>query len=73
MGQWDNPPLTVWLFPGGSLMDVTWLSVWSAIVRCPGSGASQLVLTAAVPATFVHEDENCPILRRIEAAIGRLE
>jgi hypothetical protein len=63
-------PLTVWLFPGASIMKFTWLSDGLAIVRCPGCGASQLFSTAAPPATFVHEDDECPILRRIEAALA---
>ncbi len=68
----EEPPLSVWLFPGASLMEFNWLSIGLAIVRCPGCGASQIVSAAAVPATFGHEDEDCPIRQRIERALARL-
>jgi hypothetical protein len=52
-------------------MKVTWLPAGSAIVRCPACGASQLLSTASPATTFVHEDDDYPILRRIEAALAR--
>lgn len=67
-----EPPLSVWLFPGASLMEFKWLSIGLVIVRCPGCRVSQIVSTTAVPAVFVHEGEDCPILLRIEAALARL-
>lgn len=64
---------TVLMFPGLSIMEQRWLSPGLLLVRCPGCGAS-LVYSTADPATmFVHEDEDCPILRRIEAAIAMFE
>jgi hypothetical protein len=41
-------------------------------VGCPGCGASQIFSTATARAAFVHEDDDCPILLRIEAALRRL-
>jgi hypothetical protein len=61
----------IWLIPGASIMKITWLSAGSAILRCPACGASQVFSTASPPPTFVHEDDDCPILRRIEAALAR--
>lgn len=67
-----DAPLTVLVFPGLSIMQRRWLSAGLLVVRCPGCGASQIFSTANVPATFVHDDDECPILRRIEAALTRL-
>ncbi len=66
----DAPPLTLWLFPGASLMDFTWLSPGLAIVRCPGCGASQRYSITHVPEAFFHENDECPILKRIEWALA---
>ena len=65
----DGPPPTVLLFPGLSIMECTWLSAGLMVVRCPGCGASQMFSTTTPPAMFVHEDDDCPILARIEAAL----
>ncbi|HYT73515.1 MAG TPA: hypothetical protein VEL79_02095 [Vicinamibacterales bacterium] len=69
----DSAPVTVIVFPGLSIMQRRWLSAGLLIVRCPGCGASQLFSTATAPAPFVHEDEDCPILLRIEAAFAMLK
>lgn len=61
---------TVLMFPGLSIMERRWLSAGLLMVRCPGCGVSQLFSTASPPSTFVHEDDDCPILRRIEVAIA---
>jgi hypothetical protein len=53
-------------------MQRRWLSAGLLVVRCPGCGASQMFSTATPPATFVHEDDDCPIFQRIEAALARL-
>lgn len=66
------PPLTVWEFPGASLLDFKWLSIDLVIVRCRGCRASQIVSTTAVPAVFVHENDDCPIRHRIETVLARL-
>jgi hypothetical protein len=60
----------VFVFPGLSIMQHKWLSAGTLLVKCPGCGASLMVSSAAPPTTFVHEDDDCPILRRIEAAIA---
>lgn len=64
----------VWLFPGLSLMEVQRLAPDTLRVRCPGCGAT-MIMTARVAAhgEFVHENDDCPVLARIEAAIARLE
>lgn len=64
-------PVTV-VFPGLSIMQRRWLSAGVLLVRCLGCGASQMVSSAAVPTTIVHEDDDCSILLRIEAALARL-
>lgn len=69
-------PPTIVMWPGLSLMDVRVLPA-GLVIRCPGCGASQLVTTGAtgpvVPAAFVHERDDCPVLLRIEAALARLQ
>lgn len=60
----------VLMFPGLSIMQRQWLSPGMLIVTCPGCGAAAVVSIAAPPTTFVHENDACPILRRIEAAIA---
>jgi hypothetical protein len=66
----DAQPRLVLVFPGLSIMERQWLSPRMLFVKCPGCGASQLISVATPPTTFVHEDDACPILRRIEAAIA---
>ena len=72
----DPVPLTVLVLPGVSLMDIQPLAAGLVVVGCPACGASQVFTAgstgAIVPAVFVHENENCPILLRIEAALARL-
>jgi hypothetical protein len=65
--------LKVLVFPGACLMEFTWLSAGSAIVRCPGCGASHVISIASPPASFVHGFDDCPILRCVEAAIAMFE
>lgn len=69
----DGKPVVIYLFPGLSIMERHWLSAGMLFVRCPGCGASLLYSTADPPTTFVHEDDDCPILRRIEGAIAMFE
>lgn len=70
------PPLTILVLPGVSLMEIQPLAAGLVVVRCPACGASQVLTTgstgAIVPATFVHEDDDYPILLRIQAALARL-
>lgn len=42
------------------------------VVRCPSCGASQMFSTATPPETFVHKNDDCPILVRVEAALATL-
>ena len=65
-------PLTILIFPGASLMEFHWLSIGLVVVRCPGCGASQMFSTMTAPMDFMHEDDDCPILRRIQAALAML-
>ncbi len=71
-----NAPLTIVLVPGASLMDIRQLAVGMVRVRCPGCGATMVMTArsagAASQLTFVHEDAECPVLVRIEAALARL-
>jgi hypothetical protein len=61
------------MFPGLSIMHHRWLTAGILIVTCPGCGASLVVSIAAPPTTFMHEEDDCPILRRIEAALAMFE
>lgn len=67
-------PTTVVLFPGGSLMDIRMLTVDTALIRCPGCGATMVFTARSVGATsqitFLHEDDECPVLKRIEAVLA---
>jgi hypothetical protein len=65
-----KPSTIVFEFPGLSIMQHQWLSARMVVVTCPSCGASHLYSTATPPTTFVHEDDACPILRRIEAALA---
>jgi hypothetical protein len=67
----DQNAVTVLVIPGLSIMERRWLSPRLMIVRCPGCGSTELFSTVAPKATFVHEREDCPILRRVEAALVR--
>lgn len=71
-----DAPLTVLIFPGASLMDIRPLAAGLVVIRCPACGASAVFAANAtgmmVPATFVHEDDDCPIFLRIEAALAKL-
>ena len=66
--------LTLLVLPGASLMEVRHLATGITSVRCPGCGATK-VFTAPQPAggvtsaAFVHEDDACPVLKRIQAAL----
>lgn len=68
-----DAPLTIVIFPGASLLDIRPLTDGMALVRCPGCGAT-MVLAAGSDAhgEFVHEDDECPVLVRIEAALAWL-
>ena len=67
--------LTVVIFPGASLMDIRLVSDGIALVRCPACGGSQVFATGPtatiVPAVFLHERDDCPLLLRIESALAR--
>ena len=63
--------IRVFVIPGVSIMERQWLSPYEFVVRCPGCGASQRYSRAAAPGAFVHADDDCPIRRRIEAALAR--
>lgn len=69
-------PLTIVILPGASLLDIRPLPNGMALVRCPGCGATAVFTARSVGAvshvTFVHEDDECPILARIEAALAGL-
>ena len=65
--------LTLLVLPGASLMEMRTLGTGITLVRCPGCGATK-VFTAqpaggVTSAAFVHEDDACPVLRRIQAAL----
>ncbi len=53
-------------------MQLRWLSAGLLVVRCPSCGASQMFSTATPPETFVHKNDDCPILVRVEAALATL-
>jgi len=68
-------PVTIVYFPGASLLDFQWLADGMALVRCPGCGATMILTPrsgGASHAAFVHEDQDCPVLARIEAASARM-
>ncbi len=71
-----DAPLTVLIFPGASLMDTRALAAGLVVIRCPACGASEVFAGDAtgviMPVTFVHEDDDCPIFLRIEAALAKL-
>lgn len=70
----DAGPMIL-ILPGLSLMDVQPLTVGVVVVRCPGCGAAQVFAAAPTgemtEAAFVHQNEQCPIRLRIEAAIAK--
>ncbi len=66
------PPVTVILLPGASLVDIHRLAAGLVLIRCPSCRAAQIVSTTTPTTSFVHADDDCPILRRIEAALVRL-
>jgi hypothetical protein len=71
-----SAPLTIVIMPGASLLDIRSLAEGVALVRCPGCCAT-MVLTSrwgggASHMAFVHEDPDCPVLARIEAALAGL-
>lgn len=68
----DAPPLTVWLFPGASVMTIERLPEGLVTVRCPGCDAV-MSFFGPPPQTFMHESDSCPILRRIQAAVACLQ
>ena len=69
----DRPP-TVVIFPGASLMEIQQLAADTQLVRCPGCGATMvMIVRPGAYEEFVHADEECPVLVRIEAALARLE
>ena len=65
------------MFPGGSLMDIELIAADLIAVRCPACGAKQLFPVQRNGTTwltgFLHETEQCPILKRIEVAVQRLQ
>ncbi|PYR51781.1 MAG: hypothetical protein DMF89_04680 [Acidobacteria bacterium] len=67
-------PFTIVIFPGASLMNIQPLTDGVTLVGCPGCGAVQIFVVGQPPFTaFVHEDDTCPILRRIQAAMAWLQ
>ena len=73
----SNSALTIVMFPGLSLMEVQRLAFDTVRYRCPGCGATMTLTSRSAAAvshvTFVHEDDACPVLVRIEAALARME
>jgi hypothetical protein len=69
----DDRPAAV-VLPGLSLLERDLLTPDQVLIRCPGCGAWQIVsLQPGGPPfrpAFQHRSGNCPIQRRIEAAIA---
>jgi hypothetical protein len=74
-GRLATSPLTILMFPGASIMKIERRSHDVLIVTCPGCGASQTFGPGPMQMapTFLHETDDCPILKRIEAALDRLQ
>jgi hypothetical protein len=69
----DAPTQTVVVLPGASLMTIQTLAPDMTLVRCPACGATKALSSGSeggiIHIAFVHEDDACPILRRIQAAL----
>lgn len=70
-------PLTIVILPGASLLDIQPLADGMTLVRCPGCGATRVFTARPAGAAishvaFVHEEDDCPVLVRIEAALAEL-
>jgi hypothetical protein len=71
-----DAPVTIVILPGASLLDIRWLADGTTLVRCPGCGATLVYTVQSAGAVshmaFVHEEDDCPVLARIEAALALL-
>jgi hypothetical protein len=61
------------MIPGLALMEVVQPRPDVMFVRCPGCGASATFTTAHPPRAFAHENDGCPILRRIRAVMAEVQ
>lgn len=60
------------LFAGLSIMNSIPLLHTTLFVACPGCGAAQTYSATSPSPTFVHRDDQCPVLHRIQTALGVL-
>jgi hypothetical protein len=70
----NNVGATLLVFPGSSLMDLTLLAPGVILIRCPGCGAVKVLAVHACrdAGLFYHEDDSCPVLLRVEAALDQI-
>ena len=72
----DAAPLTIVILPGASLLDIQPLAPDMTLVRCPACGATKVFRARSAGAVshvaFVHADDECPVLARIESALAVL-
>lgn len=72
----DSAPITVIMLPGVSLMNISYLAGGVTLVECPGCHARCIFIGGSAgqvsQQSFVHENDDCPILARIEAVLAVL-